>query len=391
MARNDFCSNYLAHSFLAHHGILGQRWGVRRYQYEDGTLTEEGRKRYGVEGNRTAKQLENRLNDYELAVAKNKRSIRKNAMTNRLGTGDKEIYRKRVSDGEKEISKLLKEAKKAGYSVESEDIRKIVNDNEDRLQNAVFALMPYWNIPLSLGNAIAKRTFLRDQFEQTYKKHKVTDPNEEKGKSSKKKLDKEDGYSEEKKARDAAKAAGLDQGDNWKVYRDAQRGDARAKEAVKKWEADMPSKKSSKKEDAENYKKAFKEWNNAEQEYYWNTDATKRSTLGKRSEELARKEAAAQEALKKKGFSDDEIGKLMKEALKEDPSYHKYEDNYNKQRKSSGPSDKTIKSRVEYAKNTGKFDMEFLEKEGRYVTSDNPTQAELLRAYERYLKDQQNK
>lgn len=34
---------------LYHHGIKGQQWGVRRYQNEDGTLTAEGRKRYGVE------------------------------------------------------------------------------------------------------------------------------------------------------------------------------------------------------------------------------------------------------------------------------------------------------------------------------------------------------
>ena len=32
---------------LYHHGIKGQRWGVRRFQNPDGTLTEEGRKRYG--------------------------------------------------------------------------------------------------------------------------------------------------------------------------------------------------------------------------------------------------------------------------------------------------------------------------------------------------------
>ena len=34
---------------LIHHGIKGQRWGVRRYQNEDGSLTEAGKKRYATE------------------------------------------------------------------------------------------------------------------------------------------------------------------------------------------------------------------------------------------------------------------------------------------------------------------------------------------------------
>ena len=32
--------------FLLHYGIPGQKWGVRRFQNEDGSLTEEGRQRY---------------------------------------------------------------------------------------------------------------------------------------------------------------------------------------------------------------------------------------------------------------------------------------------------------------------------------------------------------
>lgn len=30
---------------LYHHGIKGQKWGIRRYQNRDGTLTEEGKRR----------------------------------------------------------------------------------------------------------------------------------------------------------------------------------------------------------------------------------------------------------------------------------------------------------------------------------------------------------
>lgn len=38
----------MAYNELEHHGILGQKWGVRRFQNEDGSLTPEGKDRYGV-------------------------------------------------------------------------------------------------------------------------------------------------------------------------------------------------------------------------------------------------------------------------------------------------------------------------------------------------------
>lgn len=37
-----------AYGYLIHHGIKGQKWGIRRFQNEDGSLTEAGKKRYGI-------------------------------------------------------------------------------------------------------------------------------------------------------------------------------------------------------------------------------------------------------------------------------------------------------------------------------------------------------
>jgi hypothetical protein len=53
---------------LYHHGIKGQKWGVRHYQYADGTYTPAGRKRYGVGQNsnrmeRMASTMEMRVKD----------------------------------------------------------------------------------------------------------------------------------------------------------------------------------------------------------------------------------------------------------------------------------------------------------------------------------------
>lgn len=54
-------------TYLVHHGIKGQRWGVRRFQNEDGTLTELGKKRYS-----TVEELEK---DYRTADAQGAKTI----------------------------------------------------------------------------------------------------------------------------------------------------------------------------------------------------------------------------------------------------------------------------------------------------------------------------
>lgn len=47
---------------LMHWGILGQRWGIRRFQNSDGSLTAEGRIRYNKENEKKHKLVDNAIN-----------------------------------------------------------------------------------------------------------------------------------------------------------------------------------------------------------------------------------------------------------------------------------------------------------------------------------------
>lgn len=59
-------NDYLKTKELYHSGIKGMKWGVRRFQNEDGTLTEAGKARYNQDGSRKNPE---KMSDTELANA----------------------------------------------------------------------------------------------------------------------------------------------------------------------------------------------------------------------------------------------------------------------------------------------------------------------------------
>ena len=59
-------SQLIKNNVLEHSGIKGQKWGIRRFQNEDGTLTEAGKARYNQDGSRKNPE---KMSDTELANA----------------------------------------------------------------------------------------------------------------------------------------------------------------------------------------------------------------------------------------------------------------------------------------------------------------------------------
>lgn len=107
---------------LLHWGIKGMKWGVRRYQNKDGTLTPAGKKRYNAEMER----LRN-----EEKILKNKEATR--AKLAKLDAKQKEIDdRKKALNGDSGKKTVAKKT-----DGESEQKRKSVKDMSDEELAAV--------------------------------------------------------------------------------------------------------------------------------------------------------------------------------------------------------------------------------------------------------------
>lgn len=163
---------------LEHYGIPGQKWGVRRYQNEDGTLTAAGKKRYGEEGptmgtrssKRYAKDVTKALNKLDQNRAENefqvnrlksmfvdpltkraqKREARGKDVTKLVSKRDKRDariengpYTKGLKESKKLIEHYLSVAKKMGYEIDEKPMSRVVysSPNAAILGGAVAAAM----------------------------------------------------------------------------------------------------------------------------------------------------------------------------------------------------------------------------------------------------------
>ncbi len=69
--------------YLIHHGIKGMRWGVRRYQNEDGTRTALGKRREQAKNTTSKSKIKEKVNDaFSSSTKKRQPSVAERVSTN---------------------------------------------------------------------------------------------------------------------------------------------------------------------------------------------------------------------------------------------------------------------------------------------------------------------
>lgn len=94
--------------YIAHHGIKGQRWGIRRYQNPDGTLTDAGRRRQAKEYQTTLRKADRDLQFTTMARS----NLRLNAETYSKKAERAQLKADRASNSDKRRARVLNKANK---------------------------------------------------------------------------------------------------------------------------------------------------------------------------------------------------------------------------------------------------------------------------------------
>lgn len=89
-----------------HSGVKGMKWGIRRYQNPDGSLTDAGKRRYQKMGKK-AESLQKKSSDLRLKAAKRQRSV-----TKKMSKANTDDRRQKAYKQQRKVDKLnIKSAK----------------------------------------------------------------------------------------------------------------------------------------------------------------------------------------------------------------------------------------------------------------------------------------
>jgi len=171
---------FIPHSdYLAHHGIKNQKWGQRRFQNYDGSLTSEGRKRYGVgESNlskREKKQAEKaakqraKANDKKKADAL-KADAEKQKRMEYLRDHPEKIYKHRKELTQEDVDTIMAQVKF------DQSLKKIRKDQIDRGMKKISDIKGYadtinnvyttskntWNNVAEINNALVDMGIIKN-------------------------------------------------------------------------------------------------------------------------------------------------------------------------------------------------------------------------------------
>lgn len=110
---------------IKHHGIKGQKWGVRRYQNADGSLTAAGKKRYGTSENFERQYPADKKKSDTALIGASRDAARGAKEVNR---NLREVEREKTSKKQKKVNKQIEEAaRENARNMTDQELREAVN------------------------------------------------------------------------------------------------------------------------------------------------------------------------------------------------------------------------------------------------------------------------